>query len=115
MADQNLVKTLKLFTMNDAQLKNYLNGNVEEFNNIVWYFNQNEIEEVNSRLSWLGCKAVYKDNRFPGCVFIQINSFERMEAGYIYAIDNSGIPTMTSKEFIYVDKVVPGWYLYRIM
>ncbi|MBT8378313.1 MAG: hypothetical protein KJN64_03695 [Ignavibacteria bacterium] len=113
--DQNLMKTLQLFTMNDAQLKNYLNSKDDEYSNIVWYFNRNENEEVDSRLSLLGCNAVYKDNRFPSCVFIQINTFKRMETGFFYANEKSVIPLMSPKEFIYIEKVLPGWYLYRIM
>ncbi len=114
-ADINLKKTLELFTMNDARLKNYLVNNVDEFLNVVWYFNQNESEEVNARLSSLGCNAVYKDNRFSNCVFIQINSFERIEAGFVYATENSIIPIMSPSEFIYVEQVLPGWFIYRIM
>jgi hypothetical protein len=114
-ADINLQKTLELFTMNNARLKNYLSNNVDELLNVVWYFNQNESKEANTSLSSLGCNAVYKDNRFSNCVFIQINSFERMEAGFIYATDSSTIPPMSSTEFIYVEQVLPDWFIYRIM
>ncbi len=114
-SDLNLQKTLELFTMNDAGLKNHLSNNVDEFLNIVWYFNQNESEEVNTGLSSLGCNAVYKDNRFSNCVFIQINSIERMEAGFIYATENSTVPIMSPTEFVYLEQVLPGWFIYRIM
>jgi hypothetical protein len=114
-ADQNLINTLQLFTMNDAGLKNYLNSNVDEFNNVVYFFNQKENEEVNKRLNDLGSNAVYKDNRFPNCVFIQINSFERMEAGFLYTSGTSEKPLISPSEFIYIEEVLPGWYIYRIM
>jgi hypothetical protein len=114
-ADINLLKTLKLFTMNDARLKNYLSNNINEFANVVWYFNQNEKEEVDKLLNILGCNAVYKDNRFSNCIFIQINSFERMESGFIYATDSSNVPPMSSEEFIYIEQVLPDWFIYRIM
>jgi hypothetical protein len=114
-AENNLVKTLQLFTMNDAGLKNYLSNNVEQFVNLVWYFNQNENEEVDKLLFALGCNAVYKDNRFTNCVFIQINSLDKLEAGFIYTTDSSVIPPMSSSEFVYVEQVLPGWYIYRIM
>ena len=114
-ADVNLLKTLELFTMNDARLKNYLTNNLDGFINVVWYFNQNEKEEVNNLLNKLGCNAVYKDNRFSNCIFIQINSFERMEAGFIYATDSSSVPPMSSAEFIYIEQVLPDWFIYRIM
>ena len=114
-SDLILQKTLELFTMNDAGLKNHLSNNVDEFLNIVWYFNQNESEEVNTGLSSLGCNAVYKDNRFSNCVFIQINSIERMEAGFIYATENSTVPIMSPAEVVYLEQVLPGWFIYRIM
>jgi len=114
-ADVNLQKTLELFTMNDARLKNYLTNNLDGFINIVWYFNQNEKEEVDKLLNVLRCNAVYKDNRFSNCIFIQINSFERMEAGFIYAADSSSVPPMSSAEFIYIEQVLPDWFIYRIM
>jgi hypothetical protein len=62
-ADISLLRTLKLFTMNDGRLKNYLSSNVDRLSNLVWYFNQNENEEVDELLHALGCNAVYKDNR----------------------------------------------------
>jgi hypothetical protein len=111
----NLLTTLELFTMNDARLKNYLTNNLDGFTNVVWYFNQNEKEEVDKLLNTLGCNAVYKDNRFSNCIFIQINLFERMEAGFIYATDSSSTPPMSSAEFIYIEQVLPDWYIYRIM
>jgi hypothetical protein len=114
-ADVNLLKTLELFTMNDARLKNYMTNNLDGFINVVWYFNQNEKEEVDKLLNMLGCNAVYKDNRFSNCIFIQINSFERMEAGFIYATDSSNVPPISSAEFIYIEQVLPDWFIYRIM
>jgi hypothetical protein len=114
-SDLNLVRTLELFTMNDANLKNYLSANVDDFYNVVWYFNQKENQEVNKGLKTLGCNAIFKDNRFPNCVFIQISSFDRMETGFIYATDTSELPSISPMEYIYVEEILPGWFIYRIM
>ncbi len=114
-ADQNLANTLKLFTMNDAGLKNFLSKNVDKLFNLVWYFNQKETDLVNNELKNTGCSAVFKDNRFTGCVFVQVNSFNKMEVGFIYASGNYELPSVSPGEFIYIEEVLPDWYIYRIM
>jgi hypothetical protein len=38
-----------------------------------------------------------------------------MEAGFIYVIENSIVPIMSPAEFVYLEQVLPGWFIYRIM
>lgn len=114
-SDMNLIKTLELFTMDDSSLKNFIGTNLNSLNDLTWYFNQMENEKVNVQLKSLGCSAIFKDKNYPGCIFIQINSIERMEAGFIYTLAGARIPLVSHEEFIYIEEVLPHWFIYRIM
>ncbi len=113
--DQELLRTLELFTANDSLLKNFISTNINSLNNLIWNFNQGENEKVSVQLKSIGCSAVFKDKKYPGCTFIQINSIDRMEAGFIYALSGSVLPPISPEGFIYIEEVLPRWFIYRIM
>jgi len=114
-ADSALLRTINLFVMNDSQMKKFLADNLEYFNELILNFNKGENSSVEKLLKNIGCSAVFKDNNFPSCVFIQISSLNKMEAGYIYASEASEIPSVSSDEFVYIEKVMPRWFIYRVM
>jgi len=113
--DSLLYRSLGLFLMNDSELKSYVNNHLNQLNNLVWYFNQKENNEVDNLLSTLGCNAVFRDTNFPGCLFVQISSFKKMESGFIYTSGSFKLPDISYKDFVYLEEVSDSWYIYRIM
>ncbi|MGB5529950.1 MAG: hypothetical protein WBQ32_08265 [Ignavibacteriaceae bacterium] len=113
--DSTFYLSLKLFTMNDSELKNYLNLHLRELQELIRYFDEDHSVEIKKGLTSLGCSAVFKDRNYPGCVFVQILAFEKMEAGFIYNTEPSELPKVSPKGFICVEEVAPGWFIYRMI
>jgi hypothetical protein len=113
--DSSFYLSIKLFTMTNNDLKNYLKTNLNKFQELVNYFNSNMGDEVDKGLISVGCNAIYGDKKYPGCVFIQILTFENMEVGFIQADDLVLVPEISVTEFIYIEEVSPGWFIYRMM
>lgn len=113
IADSSFYLSLQLFIMNDAQLKNYFISNLDSFNKLINYFDQGNKKEGDKILSYLGLNAIFLDNNFPGCVFIMINNVQRLASGFIFATENVKLPVISLNEFIYVEEVVPGWFIFR--
>ena len=113
--DSTFYLSLKLFTMTDADLKNYFDNNLEKFQELVLSFNSNLRDKADKLLASVGCNAIYTDKKYPGCVFIQILTFENMESGFIHSADEVLLPQITVEDYIYIEEVVPGWFIYRCM
>lgn len=111
--DSTFYLSLKLFTMTDSDLKNYFNNNLNKFQELVLYFSKEVSDGVDQGLASVGCNAIYMDRKYPGCVFIQILTFENMQSGFIYAEESARLPGITANEFIYVEEVISGWFIYR--
>jgi hypothetical protein len=115
LADSSFYLSLQLFTMNDAQLKNYFISNLDSFNELINYFDQGNKDEGDKLLAYLGLNAIFLDNNFPGCVFVMINTVQRLASGFIFAPETAKLPGITVNEFIYVEEIVPGWFIFRSM
>jgi hypothetical protein len=113
--DSVFLLSLQLFTASDQELKNYLTSNRESFEDLIALFINNEKDEANNVLASVGCNAIYTDKKYPGCTFIQILRFENMEAGFINAADSILLPAISFEDFIYLEAVTQGWFIYRIM
>lgn len=113
--DSVFLLSLRLFTASDQELKNYLSSNLENFQDLISLFINNEKDKANIVLASVGCNAIYTDKKYPGCTFIQILKFENMEAGFIQAADEILLPAISYEEFVYLGEVVPGWFIYRTM
>jgi len=113
--DSSFYLSLKLFTMPDVDLINYLKTNVNNFRELLASFNNNQKDQADKALALVGCNAIYVDKNYPGCVFIQILRFENMATGFIYANESAKLPKIFPDYFIYVEEVDSGWYVYRIM
>jgi hypothetical protein len=112
-SDSMFLLSLKLFTASDQELKNYLQVNLEKFEELNSLFIKNEKDKADISLASVGCNAVYTDRNYPGCTFIQILKFENMEVGFIYTADSILLPAISLQKFIYIEEVVPGWFVYR--
>ena len=113
--DSVFLISLKLFTARDEQLINYLTSNLKKFQELISLFINNEKDKADVVLASVGCSAVYTDTNYPGCTFIQILKFENMETGFINATDSSILPPVSFEEFVYLEEVVKGWFIYRTM
>ena len=115
MKDSTLLLSLQLFTASDYELKNYLRVKLNKFQGLLLAFINNLKDQSDSTLASVGCSAIYADGNYPGCIFIQILKFEDMEVGFIHAADSKLLPEISVEEFICVEEVVRGWFLYRIL
>ena len=113
--DSTFYLSIKIFTMSDSDLKNYLKANLNKFQELITYFNNNLGVEIDKSLASVGCNAIYGDKNYPGCVFIQVLTFENMEVGFIQANDLVMLPEISVGEFIYIEEVSDGWFIYRTM
>ncbi len=113
--DSVFLLSLKLFTSSDKALKNYLTSDLVKFHELISLFTANEKDKADMALAAVGCNAIYMDNKYPGCTFVQILSFEDMEVGFINVSDSGLLPTITIQEFVYLEEVVKGWFIYRTM
>lgn len=112
-SDSVFLLSLQLFTASDRELKNYLSSNLEKFQKLISLFMNNEKDKANIALASAGCNAIYTDKKYPGCVFIQILTFEKMEAGFIQAADAILLPQISFLDYVYIEEVSPGWFIYR--
>ncbi len=112
-SDSSFYLSIKLFTMTDLELKNYLTTNLNKFQELISLFINNEKDKADIALASAGCNAIYTDKKYPGCVFIQILTFENMEAGFIQAADEVLLPQILYQDYIYIEEVIPGWYVFR--
>jgi hypothetical protein len=113
LADSSLYLSLKLFIQNDAQLKEFFVGNSDAFNKLINYFNQDDKAEGDRMLAKLGLNAIFRDKNFPGCIFLLINSFQSIVAGFIYAADSAKLPEISASDLIYLEEIIPGWFVFR--
>jgi len=114
-SDSTFLLSLQLFTASDFELKNYLKINLKNFQKLISLYLDNNKAEADKILSSVGCNAIYSDRKYNGCTFIQVLKFENMEAGFINTADPFLLPEISIKEFICVEAVVPGWFIYRMM
>lgn len=111
--DSTFYLSLKLFTMNDEGLKKYLVENLKKFQELISLFVSKQGEQMDKSLAELGCNAIYIDTKYSGCAFIQILIFENMESGFIFTDESAAHPVISELDFIYIEEVVEGWYIFR--
>jgi len=114
-SDSTFLQSLQLFTESDFELKNYLKINLNKFQKLISAYLDNNKDDADKILSSVGCNAIYSDRKYSGCIFIQVLNFENMEAGFINTADSFLLPEISFKEFICIEEVVSGWFIYRIM
>lgn len=113
--DLMLLNSLRLVTGSDENLKLYLSKNINDFYKIITVFENDDIDALNSIMDKLGLDYVYADKLYPGSVFVMVSGFGRIEAGYIYSKSGSSLPQISPDRFIYLEEVLPRWYVYRTL
>jgi len=114
-SDTDLLELVNLLTSNDTELKKYLRDNLNDFYKLVLYIEDEDGKNIQSLLNSLNIDAVYQDDKFPGCIFLQVGAFDKTEIGYFYSGENSLIPEISPNRFILIEEILPKWYIYRII
>jgi hypothetical protein len=114
-SSSSLLKMLKLVTGTDDDLKLYLSDNINDFYNAVGAFENQRKEDLKILMDKLNMDSIFMDQIYPQCIFILLGGFGRLEVGYIYCTNKSAIPKVSPERFIYIEEVLPNWYVYRAM
>jgi hypothetical protein len=61
----------------------------------------------------LGLSSVYRSADYPGCLFLGIVAVSDNELGYLYAPPGCREPAIDPELFIYVERVIGPWYVYK--
>lgn len=110
-----LYKMLKLMTATDEVIKTHLKKNVGLFNDLLGAFESKDKDKFIQLIDKLGLNSVFKDRKYPNCTFVQVGSFKSMEVGYIKTVENPHLPKISQNGFIYIEEIIPGWYIYRLI
>jgi hypothetical protein len=113
--DTDLQNLLNLITSNDANLKKYLHNNVNDFYKLLLYIKDEDAKNIQKLMNELNIDAVFEDDAFPGCIFFQIGAFDKTEMGYFFSEERSSLPKISPSRFIYIEEILPKWYIYRII
>ncbi len=109
----SLLKILKLLIGTDEQLKSFLSENINDFYNIAGAFDKKRADDLNFLMNKLNLEYIYIDEIYPQCIFILVGVFDRIEVGYIFSKNKSAVPKISPERFIYIEEVLPNWYVYR--
>jgi len=111
----SLLKILKLMIGTDEQLKLFLSENINDFYNIAGAFDSKRADDLNFLMNKLNLEYIFIDENYPQCIFILVGGFDRIEVGYIFSKKKSYVPKISPERFIYIEEVIPNWYIYRAM
>ena len=114
-SDTKLLELVNLLTSSDAELKKYLRDNLNDFYKLILYIEDEDDKNIQNLLNRLNIDAVYQDDKFPACIFLQVGAFDKTEMGYFYSGESSSLPEISPDRFIYIEEILPKWYLYRII
>ncbi|HJU64125.1 MAG TPA: hypothetical protein VJ596_00550 [Gemmatimonadaceae bacterium] len=64
-------------------------------------------------LNELRLSSAYRADDHAGCLFLGILAVADNEVGFLYAPPDCRVPAMNPELFIYVDRVLGRWYVYR--
>ena len=111
----SLLKSLKLIVGPDDDLQKYLMENIDNFYNLVGAFQNKATEKLNELMGSLNMSSIFTDENYPKCIFVSITEFGRKETGYIYCTNRANLPQISPERFIYLENVLPNWFVFRAM
>jgi len=114
-SSSSLLKTLKLVTGTDEELKQFLSDNINDFYNTVGAFQKERGENLKLLMNKLNMNYIFMDKNYSQCIFILVGGFDGTEVGYIFCNNKLSVPKISQERFIYLEEVLPNWYVYRAM
>ena len=84
-----------------------------DFYNVVGSFDNKHADDLNFLMNRLNLEHIFTDENYPQCIFILVGGFGRIEVGFIFSKIKSSLPKNSPEQFIYIDEVLPNWYVYR--
>jgi hypothetical protein len=125
-----LLTTMRLATSTDSSLRARFGAWRSQLQAIADAFGRDSVRSIASapaglsapthhlrtlavQLAALGFTGAWRDADVPGCVFLEIGGMSDNEVGFLFCQASSAPPDMTPQRFILVERVAPGWYLYR--
>ncbi|MBK9309045.1 MAG: hypothetical protein IPM58_18570 [Nitrospira sp.] len=103
---QNMLLTIK----SDRELKEYLKSNLADFRNVVTLYSKGDKEQSDKMAKRLLIDFIKDIN---GAIEFNIGGIIDNTVGYLYVPPGSKPPTMDPSEFIYVEEIADGWYIYK--
>lgn len=103
---QNMLLTIKT----DAELKEFFQEHTGDFTLIAKQAVSAPEKATDS------AKAIHLGNvkvQQSGIIDVSIGGILDNSVGYLYVPEGSTAPTMTADEYIYVERIGEGWYLYK--
>ena len=103
---QNMLLTNK----SDSDLKAYLKNKLVEFKYVVELLSKGD-----KKLSEIEAKKLFvnKVKNNDGLVELNIGGIIDNTVGYLYVPPGKNPPAMSPSEFIYIEQITDGWYIYK--
>ena len=103
---QNMLLTIK----SDKELKEYLKSKLVEFNDVVALLLKDKNEQYEIKSKRLFINSIENNN---GVIELSIGGILDNSVGYLYVMPGNNPPEMSPSEFIYIEKITDGWYIYK--
>ncbi len=104
---QNMLLTSKA----DSELKDFLHKNIDRLNSIAFEAAAN-LDKTKKIARSLYLNTVQYEAE-SGIVDVNIGGMLDNSVGYFYVPKNAVVPRMTDDNYIYIERVVGDWYLYK--
>ncbi|MDH3974479.1 MAG: hypothetical protein OEV42_09395 [Deltaproteobacteria bacterium] len=103
---QNMLLTSK----SDKYLKVFFRDNLNKFKEILKFFTTGDKERSKKTAKKLFLNSVYKDG---GVINFNIGGMIDNSVGFLYVPVDKSPPSMSPKDFIYIEQITDGWYIYK--
>jgi hypothetical protein len=75
----------------------------------------NRNAKLQTMLQRVPAATVFRDDRYPDCVFVRVGGMGRKQTGFLYAPEGCRIPPIHPDNFIYVERASNEWYVYKAL
>jgi hypothetical protein len=106
---QNMLLTMK----SDKDLKRYFSANIGKLQAIADAAKNGDMKKADTLADELNLNKVFKQEDYPGIIEINIGGMLDNGVGFLYVPDGKKPPAMSSGGYIYIEKVIEHWYLYK--
>jgi len=103
---QNMLLTIK----SDSELKSYLKTNINEFNALVALLLKGNKGPSEKKARKLYLNHVENNE---GIIDLNIGGMTDNSVGYLFVPDGKSPPAMDPSNYIYIERITGGWYIYK--